>query len=461
MNSISRRNLKVGVSGVRGVVGETLSPMLASDFSASFGAFSGRGSIIVGRDTRPSGEMLENAVVAGLLASGSMVLLAGIIPTPTLQIAVRKYEASGAIAVTASHNPSEWNALKFIDSSGCFLTDSGMNALLDIYNQPQNDSVPESGFRGIGTIGDAFASHADMILEQVDTELIRKAAFRVAVDCCNGVGALFSEHFLKKLGCAEVYPVFSDPSGCFERKPEPSAENLSALCEKVRSCGCDIGFAQDPDGDRISVVDETGTPLGEQYSTLIPAEHILSRTPGPVVANIQTTRALEDIAARFRVPFFYSKVGEINVSYEMRRKNAVCGAEGGSGGVLWNAIHPCRDSFSAMALTLEALALRKMKVSEIIRTYPHYYSAVRKLETDAQSAHAALHKMALKYASEKPILLDGIRLDFGDAWVLARQSNTEAMIRIHAESTRSREAAQDIAERFLRELREWTERNSG
>lgn len=456
MSSASRRNLKVGVSGVRGVVGETLSPMLASDFAASFGAFSGRGSIIVGRDTRPSGEMLENAVVSGLLASGSMVLLAGIVPTPTLQIAVRKYEAAGAIAVTASHNPSEWNALKFIDSSGYFLTGSGMNALLDIYNQPQNDSVPESAFRKIGSISDAFETHMNLILDRVDVKLIRKAGFKVAVDCCNGVGALFSEYFLRKLGCAEVFPIFNEPSGCFERKPEPTAANLTALCEAVKSNGCDIGFAQDPDGDRISTVDETGTPLGEQYSTLIPAEHILSRTPGPVVANIQTTRALGDIAARFKSPIFYSKVGEINVAAEMLRRKAVYGAEGGSGGVMWNAIHPCRDSFSAMALTLEALALRKMKVSEIIGTYPLYYSAVRKLETDAQSAHAALQMMAQKYASEKPILLDGIRLDLGDSWVLARQSNTEAVIRIHAESTRSRNAAQETAERFLRELKEWT-----
>jgi len=458
--SASRKNLKVGVSGVRGVVGETLSPALASDFAASFGAYAGRGIVLVGRDTRPSGEMLENAVISGLLASGSHVLLTGIIPTPTLQIAVRKYEAAGAIAITASHNPSEWNALKFIDSSAFFLTGNGMNALLDIYNQPQTDSVVESAFRGIDTVSDAFETHMNMILSQVDVKAIRKAKFKVAVDCCNGVGALFSELFLRNLGCAEVVPLFNAPSGFFERKPEPVAANITELCECVRRNGCDIGFAQDPDGDRISVVDETGTPLGEQYSVLIPADLVLSRTPGPVVANIQTTRALGDIAARHSCPLHYSKVGEINVAHEMSLRGAVYGAEGGSGGVMWNAIHPCRDSFSAMALTLEALALRKQTVSEIIRTFPMYYSATRKLETDAQSACSALRMMAQKYESSKPLLLDGIRLNLGDSWLLARQSNTEPVIRIHAESTRSRNAAQEVAENCIRELKEWIEKES-
>lgn len=281
-----RKNLKIGVSGVRGIVGETLSPALAADFAASFGGYTGQGIVIVGRDTRPSGEMIENAVVAGLLASGSHVLLAGVVPTPTLQIAVEEYEAAGAIAITASHNPADWNALKFIDSSAFFLTENGMNALLDIYNQPQDDFVSEQNFRGVARLEDAFALHAEKILSRIDTEAIRGAGFKVAVDCCNGVGALYSKRFLEMLGCAEVIPLFDTPDGNFRRKPEPVAANISELCECVKRYGCDVGFAQDPDGDRISIVNERGEPLGEQYSTLIPADRVLERTPGAVVANI-------------------------------------------------------------------------------------------------------------------------------------------------------------------------------
>lgn len=452
------KNLKVGVSGVRGVVGETLSPALAADFAASFGGYTGHGIVIVGRDTRPSGEMIENAVAAGLLASGSHVLLAGIIPTPTLQIAVEQYEAAGAIAITASHNPAEWNALKFIDSSAFFLTEIGMNALLDIYNQPQDDFVAESDFRGIGRLENAFDLHAKMILSRIDVEAIRNARFKVAVDCCSGVGALYSKKFLESLGCAEVIPLFDTPDGKFERKPEPVAANITVLCECVKKNGCDAGFAQDPDGDRISIVDEKGVPLGEQYSTLIPADRVLERAPGPVVANIQTTKALGDIAARYGSSIRYSKVGEVNVAQEMQQCNAVFGAEGGSGGILWREVHLCRDSFSAMALTLEAMALRKQTVSEIMDGLPHYWSATGKIETNAQSACNALRFFAQKYAEKNPVLIDGVRLDFGESWVLARQSNTEPVIRIYAESSRSQKDAQDTAENFVRELREFISR---
>ncbi len=446
-----RRNLKVGVSGVRGIVGETLSPALAADFAASFGGFSGRGVVIVGRDTRPSGVMIENAVAAGLLASGAHVLLAGIVPTPTLQIVVSHYDAAGAVAITASHNPAEWNALKFIDSSAFFLTENGMGALLDSYNQPQDDFVEESAYRGIGTLEDAFRIHADRIRAKIDTDAIRRARLRVAVDCGNGVGALYSRPFLESLGC-EVVSIFDEADGVFRRPPEPVAANLTKLRETVTANGCAVGFAQDPDGDRISIVDETGTALGEQYSTLIPALRVLERSPGAVVANIQTTKALGDLAARFGMPLFYSKVGEVNVAEEMRARGAVFGAEGGSGGILWSDIHLCRDSFSAMALTLEALAFRRRSVSEIMAEMPRYWSAVRKLPCSAQGAGLALRAVARRYADRDPVLIDGVRIEFEDSWILVRQSNTEPVIRIYAESARSEDAASELAEEFLTEL---------
>lgn len=451
-----RRNLKVGVSGVRGIVGETLFPALAADFAASFGNFSGRGCIIVGRDTRPSGVMIENAVAAGLLASGADVLLAGIVPTPTLQIVVRHYDAAGAVAITASHNPSEWNALKFIDSSAFFLTENGMNALLDTYNQPQDSAVEESDYRSIGIIDDAFKIHADRIRSRIDIDAIRAAKLKVAADCCNGVGAYYTKEFLESLGC-EVIPLFDEKDGLFRRPPEPVAANLAKLCETVTANACAVGFAQDPDGDRISLVDECGHALGEQYSTLIPALRVLQRNRGPVVANIQTTKALGDLAARFDVPVFYSKVGEVNVAEAMRLRGAVFGCEGGSGGILWSEVHPCRDSFSAMALTLEELALSRKKVSEIMSGMSHYCSAVRKLPCSAQGANQALRAIAKRYTDRRPLLLDGVRIEFEDSWVLVRQSNTEPVIRIYAESVRSSGDAAALAERFLAELNELAE----
>ncbi len=447
----TRRNLKVGVSGVRGIVGETLSPALAADFAASFGAFTGRGVVIVGRDTRPSGVMIENAVAAGLLASGAHVLLAGIIPTPTIQIIVSHYDAAGAIAITASHNSAEWNALKFIDSSAFFLTENGMNALLDTYNQPQDDFVEESAFRSIGTIENAFNIHADKIRAKIDIDAIRSARLKVAVDCCNGVGAFYSKEFLESLGC-EVIPVYDETDGVFRRPPEPVAANLAKLRETVIANGCAVGFAQDPDGDRISIVDENGVALGEQYSTLIPALRVLERTPGPIVANIQTTKSLSDLASRFGVPIYYSKVGEINVAKEMNSRKAVFGAEGGSGGILWSDVHICRDSFSAMALILETLALRHHSVSEIMNGMPRYWSASRKLTCSAQGANFALRSVAKRYEERNPVLIDGVRIEFDDSWVLVRYSNTEPVIRIYAESAKSEEAASQLAEEFLKEL---------
>ncbi len=445
--------LKIGVSGVRGIVGEALSPSLAANFAAAFGGFVGRGAILVGRDTRPSGEMLENAVTAGLLASGCHVLLAGIIPTPTLQIAVKTYEASGGVAITASHNPSEWNALKFIDANANFLSEGGMDALLDVYNQPGDDYVPEKDFRGIGRVERAFDLHMNRILERIDVKAIRKAKFRVAADCCNGVGALYTRLFLERLGCAAVFPVFEKPSGIFERIPEPVPPNLTELCRRVTENRCDIGFAQDPDGDRISMVDENGIPLGVQDSILLPADRVMERTPGNVVANVQTTGAFDEIAKRHGCPVEYSKVGEINVAETMSATGAVFGTEGGSGGILWTDMYPCRDSFSAMALTLEAMALRKKSFSEIMSGLPHYHSAVLKVEQNAQNARNALRKLEKKYASRHPVLIDGIRLNFDNAWILARQSNTEPVIRIYAESGTSLRDAQKLAARFADELK--------
>ena len=445
------RNLKIGVSGVRGVIGETLSPILAADFASAFGEFLGGGRVIVGRDTRSSGSMLEEAVAAGLIAVGCQPALAGIIPTPTAQIAAKLSNASGAIAITASHNSIEWNALKFIGPSGLFLNPSETSELLDIYNQPDPNYVMEQDFRNIVPYTDAFDIHEERILSLIDVASIKKAHFKVAVDCCNGVGAIFSRPFLEKLGC-EVVSIFDTPDGIFGRQPEPVPKNLERISRTVKENACDVGFAQDPDGDRIAVLGPSGVPLGEQNSILIAAEHILSRVQGNVVVNIQTTKAVEDIAALKGSKVIYSPVGEVNVSDAMLASNAVFGAEGSSGGVIWPLVHHCRDSFSAMAIVLEMMASRKMDVDQIMAKLPKYASSSLKIECGSQGATNALRSLARKYAAEKPILIDGVRINFKDSWILIRQSNTEPAVRIMAEAY-SRENADALAANFAKELR--------
>lgn len=442
-----KRNFKVSVSGVRGVVGETLTPTLAAEFAASFGEYVGRGKVVVGRDTRPTGELYENAVVAGLLSVGCQPVLIGRVPTPTVQMIVDEYNANGGIAITASHNPVEWNALKFISSSGVFLSHSEAGELLDVYNQQERAYVPEADYRNIRTVANPFAVHRRRLFKQIDIELIRRAGFKVAVDPGNGVGAFFSRQFLEDLGC-DVVTVFDETDGIFRRKPEPAPQNITRLCELVREHHCDIGFAQDPDADRLVIVDNQGTPIGEQATLSLAVEHVLSKTPGTVVVNIQTSQAVEKIAAHYHCPLYYSRVGEINVTCEMMSRGAIIGGEGGSGGVIFPAVHPCRDSFTGMAILLEMMAARKKTVVELAAGLPQYVLVNDKKSCSAAKAFELIRRLKSDYAHCNPNGLDGLRLDFPDGWVLIRASNTEPIIRVSAEA-QTRERAEALLAEFV------------
>lgn len=440
-----KRNFKVSVSGVRGVVGETLTPTLVAEFAASFGEYVGRGKVVVGRDTRPTGLLYENAVVAGLLSVGCQPVLIGQVPTPTVQMIVDEYNANGGIAITASHNPVEWNALKFIGSSGVFLNPSEAAELLNVYNQQERAYVQENDYRNVRQLQSPFAVHCRRIFNTVDTAAIRAAKFKVAVDPGNGVGAFFSRGFLEELGC-EVISIFDETDGIFRRKPEPAPQNITALCELVTSNNCDIGFAQDPDADRLVIVDNTGAPIGEQATLALAVEHVLSQTPGQVVVNIQTSKAVEEIATKYGCPIYYSKVGEINVTCEMMARGAVIGGEGGSGGVIFPRIHPCRDSFTGMALLLEMIAKRKQSVHELAQALPQYTLINEKRPCSAAKAFELIRRLKSDYAEYNPNILDGLRIDFPDSWVLIRGSNTEPIIRISAESADPECAARRLAE---------------
>ena len=447
------RRLKIGVSGVRGVVGESLSPVLVADFAAAFGEFAGGGRVLVGRDTRSSGEMYENAVAAGLLSVGIQPVLTGILPTPSLQVAVRETSASGAIAITASHNGNEWNALKFIGADGLFLNQIANDELLDIYNQPDSNYVPENRIRTEKLMYDAFRIHQEKILRSVDADAIRKKHFRVAVDCCNGVGALYSRKFLEAFGC-EVISIFDTCGNGFERPPEPVPANLGALSECVKKHHCAVGFAQDPDGDRISLVSGSGAIPGVQNSAALIAGYLIrNNRSGTVVLNIQTTTAIEQIAGECGVEVLYCPVGEVNVTDAMNASGAFLGIEGSSGGIIYPKISMCRDSYAAMAVVLEMLAQRGMTIDSMLETLPCLSSvSVKVLCPSAQAGVNALREIRSRYLDRNPIVVDGVRIDMGGgAWVLLRRSNTEPVIRILAESSEE-STAERLARDFEKEL---------
>ncbi len=447
-----KRDLKVSVSGVRGIIGESFTPGLAAAFTAAFGQYVGGGKVIVGRDTRATGEMIEHAVIASLLSVGCQPVLAGVVPTPTVQILVDKYQANGGIVITASHNPADWNALKFIGPSGMFLNYNEAAALLDIYNQPDISFVGEHDYRKVKVLKNPFEAHRELIFSRVDVEAIRARRFRVAVDCCNGAGAIYSRTFLESLGC-EVFTVNDRPDGIFTRGPEPTPENLRELSVVVVENNCDIGFAQDPDADRIGIVRRNGEPVSEQYSLVLVAEHVLSENPGPVVANIQTTKALEDVAATYGCEVVYSQVGEINVTEKMLQANAVIGGEGSSGGVIYPAVYPCRDSFTAMALLLEMLSPGHESIDDIVASLPQYSGVTRKYSCSAANARNLIRELRHRYIEEEPITIDGIRINFSRSWVLIRPSNTESVLRLTVEATSKEETAAVLA-RFDREITE-------
>ncbi len=447
---MSRVNLKVSVSGVRGTVGEALTPSLITNFAAAFGEYVGGGRVIVGRDTRPSGPMYERAVVAGLLSVGCQPVLIGVVPTPTVQVMVDEYNANGGIAITASHNPAEWNALKLIGASGIFLNYAEAAELLDIYNQPDRGYVQEEEYRNVRSFENAFDVQKNRIFKQIDIDVIRSAKLKVAVDCCNGAGAPYTRDFLEELGC-DVVALFEETGQGFQRKPEPVAENITALRQAVVEHKCDIGFAQDPDADRIVVVGADGIPVGEQYSVVLAAEHILSKTPGPVVVNVQTTKALTDVAAKYNCEAHLTPVGEINVTSKMLKIGAVIGGEGGSGGVIYPAVHPCRDSFTGMALVLEMMAMRKQSLAEIFEGIPVYKSAGAKVPCSPIRAVEILRELTVKYADANPVTTDGLRLDWDDSWVLIRASNTEPIVRIFAEAL-DQKRADDLVAQFRKRV---------
>jgi len=448
-----KESLKISVSGVRGVVGESISPQLAVTFAQAFGTFVGRGPVVVGRDTRPSGPMLEQAVIAGLQSVGCAPILLGVVPTPTLLLATRELGARGGIAITASHNAVEWNALKFVDRTGLFLDETRAEELFDIYHQGDFPLVPEHELPGITIETRAFQRHAARLAGYVKGAAIRARHFKVAVDCVNGVGAVFTPAWLRdELGCT-VVALHDQPTGYFERGPEPVPENLARLGAAVTQHGCAVGFAHDPDGDRLAIVDERGRPIGEDFTLALAAWAVLDHhARGPVVTTVSTSLCVDAVARARGVEVIRTKIGEIHVVEAMLKAGSPVGGEG-SGGVIVPAIHPCRCSYAAMALILELLTLSGHTVSELRAVLPEFHVAKIKQPLRGDKAPECLRRLRRHFESRgaQVSLLDGVHANFGDRWINIRRSNTEPVLRLTAEAA-TVAAAEALAAEALREL---------
>ncbi|HYE66029.1 MAG TPA: phosphoglucosamine mutase [Pyrinomonadaceae bacterium] len=436
--------LKISISGVRGVIGESLTPALLTRFAQAFGTYVGPGTIVTGRDTRTSGEMVRQAVVAGLLSSGCRVVDLDICPVPTLQLLVRERRARGGIAITASHNPAEWNALKFINSAGLFLTGAQARQLLDIYHQGDYRKVAGAEMRSVESASGALHLHIKAILDALGPLPMGSRKLRVAVDCCNGAGSVVAPQLLTALG-VEVIPINVTPDGLFPRGAEPVPENLWALCSAVREHEADLGFAQDMDADRLAVVSEQGEPIGEEYTLVLAAQYVLNKERGPIVANLSTTHALERVAQAAGCPLYRSKIGEANVTEEMLRHGAVIGGEG-NGGVIYPRINFARDSLVGMALILHLLAESGRTVSEILADLPRYHMVKEKIACPSHQISKVLKMIRHQYAQLPLDLRDGIKVTVDDGWFIVRGSNTEPIVRLVAEALTEERARRILAD---------------
>lgn len=430
--------LKISISGVRGVIGESLTPTLLTRFAQAFGTYVGARTIVVGRDPRTSGEMVKQAVIAGLLSSGCRIVDIGMCPVPTIQLLVRHHRAHGGIAITASHNPAEWNALKFIGRGGFFLNSGQAPELLDIYHQGEYTRVGGAEMREVVEESGATDLHIQTIIEGLGRLPPAKKKLRVMLDACNGAGSVAGPKLLEALG-AEVFTINVTPDGSFPRPAEPLAENLGDLCAAVKTHGADVGFAQDMDADRLAVVSEDGIAIGEEYTLLLATLGVLGKTPGSVVANLSTTSALQEVVSRFGCRLFQSKIGEVNVTEEMQKHNSVIGGEG-NGGVIYPRLNFARDSLVGMALILHLLAKTGQSITELVNSLPRFAMIKEKMICPSDKISAILRLLRQEYAAYPIDLRDGVKVSLPSGWFLVRASNTEPIIRVIAEAEREADA---------------------
>ncbi len=447
------------ISGIRGTIGgapgEGLSPLDIVKYTAAYAtlikSITTRKTryIVVGRDARISGKMVNDIVVGTLTGMGFDVINIGLATTPTTEIAVVQEKACGGIILTASHNPKQWNALKLLNENGEFLNDAQGKEVLRIAEAEEYEFVPvdELGHEFINTT--YTQKHIDnvMALDLVDVEAIAKADFTVAVDAVNSVGGVAIPKLLRSLGVKNVIELNCDPTGMFAHSPEPLPENLTQISDLMKSGKADVGFVVDPDVDRLAIVMENGEMFIEEYTLVSIADYVLSQTPGATVSNLSSSRALRDVTLRHGCSYSASAVGEVNVVTKMKETGAVIGGEG-NGGVIYPASHYGRDALVGVALFLSLLAKSGKKVSELKKTYPAYAIAKNKIElTPSIDVDAILEAVKVKFSNETITDIDGVKIDFADSWVHLRKSNTEPIIRIYSEAS-TMEKADELAQQI-------------
>lgn len=453
------------ISGFRGTIGgktnDGLTPIDTVKFVSAFAAFiketynKEKITIVLGRDARVSGEMVSHLVVGTLMGMGVDVIDTGLSTTPTVEVAVTEKKADAGIILTASHNPMQWNALKFLNAKGEFISASEGQRVLEL--AASEDFL----FAEVDKLGHCISDtttidmHIEKVLalDLVDVEAIKQANFKVAYDAVCSTGGLVLTKLLNALGVQQVVALNPEPTGLFPHNPEPLPENITQICEEVVKQGCDVGFIVDPDVDRLAIVCENGKPFVEEYTLVSVADYVLDHTSGATVSNMSSTKALRDVTEAKGQRYYASAVGEVNVVEKMKEMNAVIGGEG-NGGIIYPALHYGRDALVGIALFLSLLAKSGKTCSQLRATYPEYEISKNKIElTPDINVDSILEQMAKKYADYEVSTIDGVKIMFEKEWVHLRKSNTEPIIRIYSES-RDMESADRLAKKIMQEIME-------
>ena len=450
------------ISGIRGTIGGrpeiNLTPVDTVKFAAAYGSYMQSQSkvakltIVIGRDARISGEMIQSLVMQTLVGMGIDIIDLGLSTTPTVEMAVVDKKAQGGIILTASHNPKQWNALKLLDAKGEFLDAAAGTKILSLAETEDFNFAEVDDLGQIIQDKTAIDQHIKAVLAHplIDLPAIKAAGFSAVVDGVNSTGGIAIPALLDALG-VNCFPLYCDPTGYFPHNPEPLKEHLGDLAQKVVEKKADLGIVVDPDVDRLAFMDESGEMFGEEYTLVACADYVLSKTPGNTVSNLSSTRALRDVTEAAGGQYFASAVGEVNVVAKMKEKQAVIGGEG-NGGIIDPNLHYGRDALVGIALFLSLLAQRKCCVSALKASYPQYYISKGKIALDESlDVDALLRKMEDKYRNDQPLTIDGVKIDFPTGWVHMRKSNTEPIIRVYAEAN-SQQEAEKLTQRFSAEL---------
>ncbi len=451
------------ISGIRGTIGgpsgENLTPLDALEFAAAYARWlkkkytNSKVKVVIGRDARPSGPIIQNLVQNTLLASGVEVVDLDLSTTPTVEMAVVFEKAQGGIILTASHNPVQWNALKLLNEKGEFISGEDGAELLRLIEAKDFDFVPVDQLGAVTKDQNAIAKHIEAILAlpYVNTEAIQKANLKVAVDAVNSTGGISIPVLLERLGVRQTELLYCEPNGQFPHNPEPLKEHLGDIMQRVKDSGCDVGIVVDPDVDRLALIDERGEMFGEEYTLVAAADYLLQHKQGPLVSNLSSSRALRDLALERGQSYHAAAVGEVNVVTKMKEVGAVLGGEG-NGGVILPDLHYGRDSLVGIALVLSHLATSGKSLSALKAGYPQYFMAKNKAQLSAgMDVDALLKSVEQEYKNEECSTIDGLKIDFEDEWVHMRKSNTEPIVRIYTEA-KNQERANELARIFMEKL---------